>query len=410
MKRKIALLLVMTFMLFSLPVTGMAAEQNGSTDPGITPDSWLYGLDNFMKELNILITHDTAQKAELMYDISEERLAEAKKMVEENKEKYSIIAMKAYKDSLERAAAILDDAIVNEKNVDDVIEKFNSTFKNHQELVQFIVGQFPEDIKSEINASIDDAIDNIVISIDIADNGAWNYDISFNDTDSDSKNEEDAVDSEEDKEDVVETEENENDDDEATEEDTIAALPLKKVITAEKLSEEIDKTAAELYTSGQLNARQILVVHSLAKQTGKSFDEVLEVFISNGKGIGATAKALGLTPKTALKGINGTFKEVKKQIQDDFKKEKSISHPSKIDKDENKTTINPKDKKNEPKVVQVNNKDDKENNEVKEKIEDKKDKNNNQKNNKDKNDKKENKKPNNGKSNNGNSKNKGKSK
>ena len=36
-------------------------------------------------------------------------------MVEENKEKYSIIAMKAYKDSLERAAAILDDAIVNEK-------------------------------------------------------------------------------------------------------------------------------------------------------------------------------------------------------------------------------------------------------------------------------------------------------
>ena len=37
MKRKIALLLVMTFMLFSLPVTGMAAEQNSSTDPGITP-------------------------------------------------------------------------------------------------------------------------------------------------------------------------------------------------------------------------------------------------------------------------------------------------------------------------------------------------------------------------------------
>ena len=34
----------------------------------------------------------------------------------------------------------------------------------------------------------------------------------------------------------------------------------------------------------------------------------------------------------------------------------------------NKTTINPKDKKNEPKVVQVNNKDDKGNNEVKEKL------------------------------------------
>ena len=70
-----------------------------------------------------------------------------------------------------------------------------------------------------------------------------------------------------------------------------------------------------MYTSGQLNARQILVVHSLAKQTGKSFDEVLEVFISNGKGIGATAKALGLTPKTALKGINGTFKEVKSKYK-----------------------------------------------------------------------------------------------
>ena len=38
-----------------------------------------------MKELNILITHDTAQKAELMYDISEERLAEAKKWLKKTK-------------------------------------------------------------------------------------------------------------------------------------------------------------------------------------------------------------------------------------------------------------------------------------------------------------------------------------
>lgn len=263
----------------------------------------------------------------------------------------------------------------------------------------------PGQIKENKNGLSDDAVDNIVITIDIADNGDWNYDISFNDTDRESKNKEDTIDIEDNK-DIKETEENE-DDDEKNEEDTVAMLPLNKVIMAGNIAKEVDRAAVKLYISGQLNVRQILAVHSLAKQTGKSFEEVLEVFLSNEKGIGATAKALGLTQKTALKEINKTFKDVKKKIQAEFKEEKAISHPSKTDKDKNKMN---KDLKDEPKVVQVNNKVDKAKHEVKGRTEDKKDKSNNQKNNKDKNNKKENKKPNNGKSNNGNSKNKGKSK
>ena len=37
---------------------------------GITPDSWLYGLDNFLKELRLLVTFDAAAKAGLLDDIS----------------------------------------------------------------------------------------------------------------------------------------------------------------------------------------------------------------------------------------------------------------------------------------------------------------------------------------------------
>ena len=96
-------------------------------------------------------------------------------------------------------------------------------------------------------------------------------------------------------------------------------LPLKKVITAEIFEKEIAEEAAKLYALGQLNVRQILSIYSLAEQTEKSFAEVLEVFLQNGKGIGATAKALGLAPKNALKGIKGVYKDIKNQIKDGFK-------------------------------------------------------------------------------------------
>ena len=131
-------------------------------------------------------------------------------------------------------------------------------------------------------------------------------------------------------------------------------LPLKKVITANVLANIINGNLEDVINStdqniakllGQLNVRQILAVYSMTKQlekayeqtvitadgqTVKTFEEVLDIFLQNGKGIGATAKSLGLTPKEALKGIKETFKDAKKQIKDDFSKAKNEAKVNKI--------------------------------------------------------------------------------
>ena len=53
-----------------------------------------------------LVSHGVANKASLLDDISGERLAEAREMINENKHEW-LIAMKAYKVALEEAIDVL---------------------------------------------------------------------------------------------------------------------------------------------------------------------------------------------------------------------------------------------------------------------------------------------------------------
>ncbi|HUV84425.1 MAG TPA: hypothetical protein VMV86_01885, partial [Methanosarcinales archaeon] len=68
-----------------------------------------------------------------------------------------------------------------------------------------------------------------------------------------------------------------------------------------------------------LNTRQITALISLSEQSEKPLGEIIDLFISNEKGIGATVKELGLNTKDALKGINGSFKDTKSTIKNAFK-------------------------------------------------------------------------------------------
>jgi hypothetical protein len=52
---------------------------------GITPDSWLYGLDVAIDQISLLLTFDNGAKARKGLEIARERLLEVKEMVEENK-------------------------------------------------------------------------------------------------------------------------------------------------------------------------------------------------------------------------------------------------------------------------------------------------------------------------------------
>ncbi|HHU79531.1 MAG: DUF5667 domain-containing protein [Caldicoprobacterales bacterium] len=316
---------------------------------GITPDSWLYGLDNFLKELRLLVTFDAAAKAGLLDDISGERLAEARDMVKENKHEYGLVAMKAYKAALERAIDVLDEAILSGWDIDEVLSKFKDSLLTRQELVDTILEEMPEEIRTEIEEIVTGTIGDLEVTIIVTDLEADEEDEvnigeeSDNDgeqsaeeteqEDDDTVMEDDAsnedADTEEDSEDTeTETEESSDEDDTDTkeededesdaEEDKQLLLPLKKLVTVGVLTDKLGEDAAKLYALGELNLRQLLVVSSLAEQTDKSFEEVLDIFLENGRGIGVTAKALQLEPRAALKGIKEVFKGIKRDIKAAF--------------------------------------------------------------------------------------------
>ncbi len=75
---------IIAILLTCLLVLPLALAQQPE-DPGITPDSFLWGLDNAIDQLTLLLTFDQAEKARKGLEIARERLLEVKQMIKENK-------------------------------------------------------------------------------------------------------------------------------------------------------------------------------------------------------------------------------------------------------------------------------------------------------------------------------------
>ncbi|HED05163.1 MAG TPA: hypothetical protein ENI61_00595, partial [Ignavibacteria bacterium] len=70
-------------MVFIFPI--VSAQQNITTEAGITPDSFLWGFDKTLDQLSLILTTGDVNKAKKALEIAQERLAEIKIMIEENK-------------------------------------------------------------------------------------------------------------------------------------------------------------------------------------------------------------------------------------------------------------------------------------------------------------------------------------
>ena len=81
MKRIVVILL----MILILPIVNAQQTTQPAEDAGVTPDSFLWGLDKALDNLNLLLTFDKGEKAKKGIEIAKERLLEVREMMEENK-------------------------------------------------------------------------------------------------------------------------------------------------------------------------------------------------------------------------------------------------------------------------------------------------------------------------------------
>ncbi|EQB20270.1 Transcription initiation factor IIF alpha subunit [Dehalobacter sp. UNSWDHB] len=72
-------------------------------EAGVTPDSWLYSIEQMIESVQVAVTFSDEGKAELLVEFANERLAEAEIMSEENQLDLMEQVLRAYSDTIKKA-------------------------------------------------------------------------------------------------------------------------------------------------------------------------------------------------------------------------------------------------------------------------------------------------------------------
>lgn len=253
------------------PTTPAAPTQNA----GITPDSALYALDKLMEKIQLALITDAVTEAETLAKIASERLAESNAMADAANIELSQKALEEYKANLEKAVTLVETAMEEGKQVAEIMDGIQDANLKDAAVVEKILAGIPEEFRAEVKSGLE----QLAAATDAANETAQ----------------------------VVENKE---------EKDNNVKLEITLKLIEEKVQDEA--LLAKIKEAG-LNTRQVIAILSLAEQSEKPLGEVLDTFLANDKGIGATAHELGLTSKEALKGINSSFKDAKETIKKAFK-------------------------------------------------------------------------------------------
>jgi len=95
--------------LISAPEVNETELNEDLGNPGITPDSPLYGLDRAIERIQLALTLDKSAKATIGLEHAKERLAEVKAMVEQNKLKEAETAQEGHDSELAEVEAEIED-------------------------------------------------------------------------------------------------------------------------------------------------------------------------------------------------------------------------------------------------------------------------------------------------------------
>ncbi|MBI2672838.1 hypothetical protein HYX19_01120 [Candidatus Woesearchaeota archaeon] len=140
---------ILVILMSVLLLNFVYAHEGKVVDPGITPDSFLWGLEKALDNLNLLLTFNSAEKAKKGIEIARERLEEVKVMVEENK-------LDAAEKAKEEQVKILSKVKESVSN----IKEENST-KQVEKVIE--IEKELEDFDGDVN----DVADNLKIKIEV---------------------------------------------------------------------------------------------------------------------------------------------------------------------------------------------------------------------------------------------------
>ena len=147
MKKILTIILTLIVTLLLLPIV---TAQQPVEDPGVTPDSFLWGLDKALEQLNLLLTFDEGEKARKGIEIARERLLEIREMIEENKLEAAEKAKEEHGKTLVKVKQNVKEIEEDEslEEIEEVVE-IEKELEEHDEEVEQTFGELKVKIKIE---------------------------------------------------------------------------------------------------------------------------------------------------------------------------------------------------------------------------------------------------------------------
>lgn len=139
-------------LLALMPGVG-AQETDGDTqlpDPGITPDSWMYGVKKAFENVDMALTFGEEGKAKKHLQYAELRLSEAKAMAEKGRTEYVNDLGQEYQNQLENANRL---ALSNNNTKGNLTEMVANATAKHIQVLERVRQQVPEQAKDSIDAA-----------------------------------------------------------------------------------------------------------------------------------------------------------------------------------------------------------------------------------------------------------------
>lgn len=145
-------LTIVIALLLAIPTHALAQEE---TDPGVTPDSILYGLDKAYEKLQLILARDEGSKAKLHLKFAAERIAEAKAMANKGRPEFVDTLARNYQKEIENAEAEIVKGEAKGKNMTQVKEIVAEATLKHMIVLQDVHDKVPDVAKPAIEKAME---------------------------------------------------------------------------------------------------------------------------------------------------------------------------------------------------------------------------------------------------------------
>lgn len=155
-----ATLIIVTLLVLGGSFWVVWAQGDELPSPGITPASRLYFLDEWAEKVVYWLTLGLENKTERLLKFADEKLAEAQKLLEQNKIPYAEKAGDKYKEYLDKAQELTVEAKV--KGKENLADKLINLIAQKTVSHQGILSRLPEKLPEGLPDGVQEIILNII--------------------------------------------------------------------------------------------------------------------------------------------------------------------------------------------------------------------------------------------------------